>query len=249
MLYEIERCADVFVDTCLRDEGGRLLFLSVFGRDTATKELLARMQLGVQHQDGLAELMLKPSEQVSSRRPQRVSVGNAKELEKLTGRLPQGVYGNLTHLWLYHPALRTPQKGADVAWVVERLARDGATSRVNERLWAAVSQLAAIPLLAHWREPILEALAREGMLLRMGQGGNDQVHPVLSEPIGDFVVIKVQLDQARLASIVTHLVRRHALTLSPDGEEGADALLATSPQVPLLGSPPPAEPIFTAEVD
>jgi len=83
MLYEIERCADVFVDACLRHEGGRLLFLSVFGRDTATKELLARMQLGAQHQDGLAELMLKPSEQV------RIQAHSSHETESVSSHCSQ----------------------------------------------------------------------------------------------------------------------------------------------------------------
>lgn len=54
-LYRIERCTDTFVDACLRDEAGRLLLMSVFGRDTAIKELQARIHLGTQHKTALVE--------------------------------------------------------------------------------------------------------------------------------------------------------------------------------------------------
>lgn len=222
-LYAIDRCADTYVDACLRDEGGRLLLLSVFGRDTAIKELQARIHLGTQHHDGLAEMVLKPVEDVSTRLPQRVVVGDPKALLKTTGRLPKCVYGNLTHMWLYHPALKAPQKGADVAWVVvkspnpnERFKRDTAVAHeVYERMWSSITHLASIPLLAHWKDPVIEAIIKAGMALRMGQSGNEQVHPTMSAPIGNFVVVKVQLDQDRLGDIVTSMVKRQILTLEP----------------------------------
>jgi len=218
-LYAIERCTDTFVDACLRDEGGRLLLLSVYGRDTAIRELQARIHLGSQHQDGLGEMILKPVEEVGNRSPQRVTIGNAKELDKLTGRIPSCVYGNLTHMWLFHPALKSPQKGANTAWVVQSLNTEQETltrsHQLNKRIWTAVCHLASIPLLPHWREPVIRAVSRCGMLLTMGERGNEQVHPVLSAPIGNFAVCKVQLDQNRLAAIVTDMVRRRELTLDP----------------------------------
>lgn len=218
-LYMVERCADVFVDACLRDEGGKLLLLSAFGRDTAIKELQARIHLGTQHQEGLAEMTLKPVEEVGTLRPQRVSVSNPRELEKLTGRLPGCVYGNLTHMWLFHPSIRTPQKGADMAWVVMKSAKEPTSSSkasaINERIWASVTHLASIPLLPHWKLPVIREIAREGMLLKMGAHGDERIHPHLSAPIGDFMVYKVQIDQQKLAAIVTHLVRRGVLTLEP----------------------------------
>lgn len=230
MLYEIDRCQGVFVDACIRDEAGRLLMLSAYGRDTAIKELLARMQLGAQHQDGLQELTLKP--QSKDLRPQKVFVGNAKDLDKLSGRLPKCVYGNLNHLWLYNPVILAPVKGADVAWIIEpvpTLATGAPVSKAHQlqpelvdkikaRLWAAIGQLASIPLLPHWRDPVIAAI-EHSMLLRMGQRGHENINPLLSEPVGDFVVLKVMLDQPRFAQIVTDLVRSERLTLSPGTNE------------------------------
>lgn len=226
MLYEIDRCPGVFVDACIRDEAGRLLLLSAFGRDTAVKELMARMQLGAQHPDGLQDLLLKP--QHATQRPLKVLVGNAKDLDKLSGRLPKCVYGNLNHLWLYHPAILAPVKGADVAWVIEPVPKQlnglpvykahqlpkELVDKIKTRLWAAITQLASIPLLAHWRDPVIAAI-ESSMLLRMGQRGHEDINPLLSEPVGDFVVLKVTLDQVRFAKIVTDLVRAGCLTLEP----------------------------------
>lgn len=218
-LYLVEKCTDTFVDACLRDEAGRLLLMSVYGRDTAIRELQAKIQLGPTHQEGLGEIVLKPAEDVGSRTPARVTIGNAKDLDKITGRLPACVYGNLTHMWLFNPVLKSPQKGADVAWVVQALSSvthiEERTRELRERIWAAVTHLASIPLLPHWRDPVIRALSHHDMLLTMGERGNEQVHPLLSAPIGNFAVCKVQLDQQRLASVVTDLVRRGRLTLEP----------------------------------
>lgn len=224
MLYEIDRCQGVFVDACIRDEAGRLLMLSAYGRDTAIKELLARMQLGAQHQDGLQELTLKP--QSNDLRSHKVFIGNAKDLDKLSGRLPKCVYGNLNHLWLYNPVILAPVKGADVAWVMEPVPRMPHGERVSTahqlqpelvekiktRIWAAIGQLASIPLLPHWRDPVIAAI-EHSMLLRMGQRGHEDINPLLSEPVGDFVVMKVTLNQDQFAQIVTDLVRAGRLTL------------------------------------
>jgi len=229
MLYEITRCPGVFVDACIRDEAGHLLMLSAFGRDTAIKELIARMQLGAKHADGLSELTLKPStDKDKDSRQHRVFVGNAGDLDKITGRLPKCVYGNLNHLWLYNPVILAPLKGADVAWVVEPTPRLSTgepvtkaaqlgpelTEKLKVRVWNAITTLASIPLLPHWRDAVIAAVEKT-MLLRMGQRGHEQINHLLSEPVGDFVVLKVTLDQARFAKIVTDLVRAGCLTLSP----------------------------------
>ncbi len=44
-LLTLSAIHDVYADAYLADDSGRLLFLSVWGRDTALQELLARLQL------------------------------------------------------------------------------------------------------------------------------------------------------------------------------------------------------------
>ncbi len=229
-LFVIEHCADTFVDVCLRDEAGKLLMLSVYGRDTAIRELQAKIQLGGKHKDGLTELVLKPAEDVGIRLPQRVSVGDPSVLEKVTGRLPRCLYGNLTHMWLYNPVIKAPQKGADFAWIVVRTPKPGfpvnrgtpEAQVVLDRLWAAIKHLANIPLLEHWQTPVLKAVVQSKMVLIMGKDGNDRVHPVMSAPVGAFYVCKLEVDQDKLGKIITELICKEVLTIE-QGINGSSA--------------------------
>ena len=45
-LYRIDECPDLMADGCVGDEQGNLVFLSIWARDTAVQELLARLTLG-----------------------------------------------------------------------------------------------------------------------------------------------------------------------------------------------------------
>ena len=45
-LYRIEECPDLMADGCVGDERGNLVFLSVWARDTAIQQFLARLTLG-----------------------------------------------------------------------------------------------------------------------------------------------------------------------------------------------------------
>ena len=85
----------------MRNEAGQLLFLSVFGRDTSIQQLLASFALGAK-EGGLTQFKL----QRPGAGDELVLIGDAGRLEKLTGRLPrQNLFGNLTHAWIFDPAL------------------------------------------------------------------------------------------------------------------------------------------------
>ena len=43
MLFKLRELSDLFADACVRDEAGQLMFLSLYGRDTAIQQLLARL--------------------------------------------------------------------------------------------------------------------------------------------------------------------------------------------------------------
>lgn len=46
VLYRIDECPDLMADGCVGDEQGNLVFLSIWARDTAVQEFLARLTLG-----------------------------------------------------------------------------------------------------------------------------------------------------------------------------------------------------------
>ena len=215
-MYAVDQCSDVFVDACIRNEASQLMFLSLYGRDTATKELLARMQLG-KHQGGLQELQLKGVGDLVDQ-VHTVVVGDPDRLEKFSGRLPKGnLYGNLTHMWVYDPAIQTPNKGAKQAWVIDRQ-KDvfpSQVSQMRQRIWQAVTQLASIPLLAHWQEPVLQAIWT-CMVTEFGKSGTGDFNPSFSAPLGGMVAYKVTLLDT-FPEIVSTLIRDGTLTLQPIG--------------------------------
>ncbi|MDI9333731.1 MAG: hypothetical protein QM533_05085 [Cytophagales bacterium] len=235
-LYRIKESPDLFVDACIRNESGQIMLLSVYGRDTATTGLLGRMQIGGR-EGGLEEVSLvkeaenlyhpTTGERVGQQIYERHSayVGDPRRLQKFTGRLPQGIYHNLAHMWIYDPALREPNKAALLGWVIdkqdvptapadsvlddpdaERLVREENKERIRARIWQTVTQLASVPLLPHWREPVLEAIWSE-MVVDMSASS-------FCKPLGGMVAIQVRLTD-NFADTISVMVKEGKLTLEP----------------------------------
>ncbi len=45
-LYRLDECPDLMADGCVGDENGSLVFISLWARDTAVQQFLARLTLG-----------------------------------------------------------------------------------------------------------------------------------------------------------------------------------------------------------
>lgn len=158
-LYRVDECADLMADGCVGDEQGQLVFLSVWARDTAVQEFLARLTLG-RDELGLTQFHITP-EQGSSI---PIFVGNAENLEKRSTRaFRRTLFGSLVNLWLYDRRCVKPDKANASALVL--LPRDCA--HIRERLWAAVQDTCPLPLLDHWRDTTLELLQSRQMLTRL----------------------------------------------------------------------------------
>lgn len=216
-MFQIDQCADVFVDGCVRNEASQLMFLSLFGRDTATKELLARIQLG-KNQDGLQELRLKGLGDQAGQ-THTIYVGDPNRLEKYTGRLPKGnLFGNLTHMWIFDPIIQAPDKGAQQAWLVERISADKTAHELHmrARAWDAVCHLSSVPLLPHWREAVLEAIWPT-MVCEFGKSGTGDYNPRFSEPLGGMSAVRVRLTE-QFEATISSLIRDGTLTLEPPTE-------------------------------
>src|SRR3546814_17872049 len=52
VLYRIDECSDLMADACVCNEQGEFIFLSVWARDTAIQQFIARLTLG-RAEDGL----------------------------------------------------------------------------------------------------------------------------------------------------------------------------------------------------
>jgi hypothetical protein len=166
MLFKLEELSDLYADACVRDETGRLMFLSLYGRDTAIQQLLAAFTLKVTD-GGLDAFHL----QHPAGEPQLVHVGDADRLEKFTGKLPRdNLFGNLVHLWLYDPALIRPDRSNRVAWVLVDGVDDPSdqTEAIWSRVWGLYKLLSPVPLLDTWKQAVLSRTGDEVVTL-MGE--------------------------------------------------------------------------------
>lgn len=155
-LHRIDECPDLMADGYVGDEDGRLVFLSVWARDTAVQEFLARLTLG-HDEEGLAQFHLVTGEGGSI----PVLVGNVDNLEKrLTRAYRRTLFGSLTNLWLFDRRCVRPDKAN--ARALALLPR-GSAHRLD-RLWTLVQDTCPLPLLDHWRDTVLDLLQSRQML-------------------------------------------------------------------------------------
>ncbi|MGB1763066.1 hypothetical protein [Alloalcanivorax xenomutans] len=194
-LYRIEECPDLMVDGHVGDERGNLVFLSLWGRDTAIQSFLARLTLGRDEQ-GLDHfhLILEHDSRVS------VFVPNTDHLEKRTTRAyRQTLFGTLVHVWLFDTRCLTPDRTNGAALTL--LPRGFPNS--DPRLWHGVRETCALPLLDHWRDTVLTLLWDLDMLGR------------LPMTLGPLEGVRLTLDLPRLTDLLGERIRAGALTASP----------------------------------
>ncbi|AMB86037.1 hypothetical protein AWM79_12295 [Pseudomonas agarici] len=160
-LYQVDECPDLYVDACVCDEQRNLVFFSAWGRDTALQEFLARLTLG-SAENGLNQFHIVVDGRSLPVFP------NIDLLEKRTTRHFRGtLFGSLLHLWLFDRRCAQSDRTNHFAYA---LLEDGQAPQ--QRLWPLVTETCPLPLLQHWREPVLEVLNQHGMLqpLPKGQG-------------------------------------------------------------------------------
>lgn len=185
-LYRIDECPDLMTDACIGDEQGNLVFLSIWARDTAVQEFLARLTLGRDEQ-GLDQFHLLTAEGGSV----PVFVGNAERLDKRTTRAyRRTLFGSLSNLWLFDKRCIQPDKANSSALA---LLPSNSTSR-HDRLWRLVQDTCPLPLLNHWRDTVLELLRTSQMLSPLPFAlGPLEGHrlaidvPALTQALGDLI--------------------------------------------------------------
>ena len=140
-LFRIDECPDLMADGCVTDEHGNLVFLSLWARDTAVQEFLARLTLSSAEQ-GLDRFHLITDQGALV----PIFVGNADHLDKRSTRaFRRTLFGSMVHLWLFDPRCVKPDKSNASALAL--LPGDGTDH--TERLWALVRETCPLPLLDH----------------------------------------------------------------------------------------------------
>ncbi|MBD7959345.1 hypothetical protein [Comamonas avium] len=162
-LHRIEGFADLWVDACLRNEEGDLVFLSFYGRDASAMQFISSLELGKQD-GGITDFNLVDA--LGKR--QLVYAGAVERLGKHSGRLPkQNLFGPLSHLWIYDKRLQEIDKVNRIAWVIDQQL----DAQVLEQCaWAMVKSLCPVALLDDWRQPLMSWGYAQGAISELGQG-------------------------------------------------------------------------------
>lgn len=194
-LYLIDECPDVMADACVSDDHGNLVFLSIWARDTAIQQFLARLTLGRDEQ-GLDQFHIITEQHGSV----PVFIGNVDRLEKrMTRAFRRTLFGSLSNVWLFDRRCVKPDKANASALAL--LPRNS-THRLD-RLWTLVRDTCPLPLLDHWRETVLELLQTREMLARL---------PLALGPLEGH---RLAIDVPALTQALGSLIRSDVLTAYP----------------------------------
>ena len=196
-LYRIDECPDLMADGCVGDENSNLVFLSIWARDTAVQEFLARLTLGRDAQ-GLDQFHIVTEQ--GGALP--VFVGNVENLEKrITRAYRRTLFGSLTNVWLFDRRAVKPDKANASALAL--LPRESA-QRVD-RLWSLVRDTCPLPLLDHWRDIVLDQVHARSMLTR------------LPFALGPLEGHRLAIDVPALTQALGGLIRSNVLTTEAFG--------------------------------
>ncbi len=178
-MMTLSAIADVYADAYLADDSGSLLFLSVWGRDTALQKLLARLQLP-RSENGIREFTL-----ASGEFKKLVRVPNVDELDKATLSVGLTIFGPLTQLWIIDKLALDPDLVNHRALMLH-----GVESPVDP--WPLVKTVCPLPLLDEWRECFLSR-CRQRQWIRSLENGvgiagtlielDDELEPMITEMI------------------------------------------------------------------
>lgn len=192
-IYPIAECPDLMVDACLWEGVYNLMFVSLWGRDTAIQAFIGRLSLG-RSSDGLDHFHVVSGS--NDRTP--IYINSVDRLSKLTARTYlKTKFGSLTNLWLFDKRCIKPDKGSSSAVLLLR--KDAVNAQ--ERIWSTVKDTCPLPLLDNWQDQVLEVLNHNEMLSTLPQG------------IGNIAGYQINLDVDRLKVQLGEKIRQGLLTI------------------------------------
>lgn len=158
-LMQLDAAPELFADAILVDACDNLLFLSLWGRDTALQEFLARVSL-IHHEGGLDNFFLNIGIKANGE-PQRklVQIGKADRLNHHTGRMPtNNVFGNMAHLWLFDQLIAEPDianRRTIALFKQDDVASKNDVNSIHHRIWHLAKAICHLPLLDHWADAVI----------------------------------------------------------------------------------------------
>lgn len=191
-LYLIDECPDLMVDGYVFDTAFNMLFISLWGRDTAIQSFIARLTLS-QDEQGLKEIHILNE----ARGSLPVHFGLVDRLQKKISRTQRrSLFGALTNLWLFDARLVKAESTSSFLLLPNTYSE---TVR-EQRLWQMVKDTCPLPLLDHWKNIVLSILEETQMLTMLPDSG-----------IGKLSSYALALDIDKLRALIGHEIKSDVL--------------------------------------
>lgn len=196
-LGRISEMPDVSVDACVIDHNGYLVFLSLWGRDTATSELLARLTLPRTEVDSLASGLTFTAGDIQ----QHVQV-NPDLLEKHFSRnFSRTKFGTINNLWLFDSRATDPDKANLKALVMLNENERQAGTATHPRVLSQLINLSPVPILPEWAELVATEAAKLDMI---------HAHATL---FGGVACVEIRLEQDVLERRMSQMIQAGQLSI------------------------------------
>lgn len=200
---QLKQIDDVFVDGLLTDEN-RLLFMSCWAAESRAQELTAKLSLP-ESEDGFLGGVLTFERPDGTVLP--IDLPADAKLDKEQGRMPAtALFGDrMAHVMIFDRLVGSVDKVNRKAIAIRRA--NASVTDLDDRLWRLINDVAAIPLLDDWREPMMAAFREEGWLYPIPGFGVDGV--------------MLNLADAALERWISEQLTSGVLTVPPHGERRA----------------------------
>ncbi|TAG49773.1 MAG: antirestriction protein [Betaproteobacteria bacterium] len=218
LLFSLLDFSDVYADACVCNHSGEIIFLSIYGREAGLHQLTAAFHLPASA-GGVTQLRIAEpqSDAKSSQRIHAVAVGDARRLEKTTSKFPKGnLFGSLTHMWIYDPAVRSLDRASQTAWLL--FERSQTVDEIADRTWETVCDLAGVPLMAHWRSEVLRELEQAECITTM------VTPPPLGEVVARYVTLPKDIESRITAMIKSGRIGRESVVKAVPGFVTANSI-------------------------
>ncbi|HAT6805169.1 TPA: hypothetical protein JAN03_24555 [Citrobacter freundii] len=182
---QLNEIPHIMADAYVCDERRSLIFLSLWGRDTAIQELLARLTL--KNEDALTQFTLTDT----ALNEHILFPGNTDLLNKRASRHTRTRFGTLVHCWLFDKRCLVPDQANGQAFLL--LSCDDPHWR--DRIWSLLQETTTLPLLAHWQDTVLDLLQDTQMLIPLPDG------------YGPLAGWQLLLDTPRLTELLSTAIR------------------------------------------
>jgi hypothetical protein len=150
-LYAIEEISGIYVDAAVGNQRKEIVFLSLWGLDTAIQECLAKFSLPWQ-KGGITHINIVPADAAPNNpTSQWYQIENYNVLQKHTGRISarDSLFEKLVHLWIYHPLIRKIDYANRQCLLLKQQSEDA--ENFAQRVWEAVKTVCPVPLLDAWK--------------------------------------------------------------------------------------------------